>query len=116
MYRVHPLYFYRFATPELFFQIRRDAQNETLSQRELSKRHRVHLRTVRLALQTTEPHPRKVPRRLSPALEPHKKPLINPLIRGRPLREGDWVRLMDEHDVSVSYATLNNYARLHPQG
>ncbi|MFF9400327.1 TniQ family protein [Streptomyces sp. NPDC014744] len=104
---------YTYATSELFFQIRRDAQDEGLTQRELCSRYRVNFRTVRLALQTVEPPPRKVPRRLSPALEPHK-PLINPLIEQGLSAKEIWVTLMDDHNVSVSYSTLNSYVRLHP--
>jgi hypothetical protein len=44
---------------ELFEQIRRDRRVEGLSIRELAERHRVHRRTVRQALASALPPPRK---------------------------------------------------------
>ncbi len=60
---------------ELFEGIRRDHRREDLSIRELATRHGVHRRTVRQALASAEPPPRKVPERVAPKLE-----LIAPLI------------------------------------
>jgi lambda repressor-like predicted transcriptional regulator len=53
---------------ELFERICRDRQQEGLSIRELSRRHRVHRRTVREALASPIPPPRKTPARTAPAL------------------------------------------------
>jgi DNA-binding transcriptional regulator YhcF (GntR family) len=44
---------------ELFEQIRRDQRAEGLSIRELAEKHRVHRRTVRQALASAVPPPRK---------------------------------------------------------
>ena len=60
---------------ELFEAIRRDHRREELSIRELATRHGVHRRTVRQALESAEPPPRKAPERAAPKLE-----LIAPLI------------------------------------
>ena len=56
---------------ELFEQIRRDRRVEKLSIRELADKHRVHRRTVRQALASSVPPPRRVyPRRQRPAIDP----------------------------------------------
>lgn len=57
---------------ELFERIRRDRRLEGLSIRELAERHRVHRRTVRQALASALPPPRKrYPRRPRPAIDPY---------------------------------------------
>ena len=57
---------------ELFEQIRRDRRCEGLSIRELAERHGVHRRTVRQALASPQPPPRKeYPRRPRPAIGPY---------------------------------------------
>jgi hypothetical protein len=57
---------------ELFEKIRRDRRVEKLSVRELADRHRVHRRTVRQALTSAIPPPRKAyPRRPRPAIDPY---------------------------------------------
>ena len=56
---------------EIFEQIRRDRRLEGVSIRELAERHRVHRRTVRQALVSAVPPPRKqYPRRPRPASTP----------------------------------------------
>ena len=56
---------------ELFEQIRRDRRREELSIRELSEKHGVHRRTVRQALASAVPPPRKTyPARRRPAIDP----------------------------------------------
>jgi len=56
---------------EQFESIRRDARDGALSIRALADKHRVHRRTVRLALADATPPPRKPPVRLAPVLGPH---------------------------------------------
>lgn len=57
---------------ELFEQVRRDRRVEGLSIRELADRHRVHRRTVRVALASAVPPPRKAyPPRARPAIDPY---------------------------------------------
>ena len=65
---------------ELFATIRRDARIEGLSIRALAKRHNVHRRTIRQALDSAEPPARKPPARSSPKLDPYK-PAIDTTLR-----------------------------------
>jgi transposase len=58
---------------EQFEQIRRDRERAGLSIRELARRHGVHRRTVRQALVSPLPPPRKSPeRRPAPKLGPYR--------------------------------------------
>ena len=54
----------------MFADIRRDAGVEGLSVRELARRHKVHRRTLRAALESAQPPARKSHVRSSPRLEP----------------------------------------------
>jgi lambda repressor-like predicted transcriptional regulator len=54
---------------EQFAAIRRDHRVEGLSIRALADRHHVHRRTVRQALESAVPPPRRSPQRVSPRLE-----------------------------------------------
>ena len=58
---------------DVFASIRRDARVEGLSVRELARRHGVHRRTVRAALASADPPPRKIQVRVSPRLAPFKE-------------------------------------------
>ncbi|PZS12414.1 MAG: hypothetical protein DLM60_22410 [Pseudonocardiales bacterium] len=55
---------------ELFERIRRDRRLEQLSVRALAERHEVHRRTVRQALDSALPPPRKAYPRPAPAIGP----------------------------------------------
>ena len=57
---------------EQFAAIRRDHRVEGLSIRALADKHRVHRRTVRQALESAVPPPRKTVLRVAPRLEPFK--------------------------------------------
>ncbi|MDQ1536199.1 MAG: hypothetical protein QOE58_592, partial [Actinomycetota bacterium] len=57
---------------ELFENIRRARRDEELSVRELASRFGVHRRTVRQALDSPWPPPRKTPNRDAPVLGPYK--------------------------------------------
>ena len=105
---------------ELFAAIRRDARVEELSIRALAKRHGVHRRTVRQALVSAMPPPRKVPVRSSPRLDPFKD-AIDAMLRSdldaprkqRHTATRILARLLDEHDaISVSYSTVRDYVRV----
>lgn len=61
------------STVDVFASIRRDARVEGLSVRELARRHEVHHRTVRAALASAEPPPRKVQVRVAPRLAPFRE-------------------------------------------
>jgi ATP-dependent DNA ligase len=82
---------------ELFAGIRRDARVEGLSIRQLAERHAVHRRTVRQALASAVPPPRKTPVRTSPWLDPFKVAVVEPMLvaSGSQLPEGEswWAEL-----------------------
>jgi transposase len=102
---------------ELFEAIRRDRRREGLSIRELAHKHQVHRRTVRQALTSAVPPPRKPRVFAAPVLDP-VKPLIDAMLRqdvDAPKRQRHTARrilarLVDEHGVTnVSYSTVRDY-------
>lgn len=102
---------------DLFEAIRRDHRREDLSIRELATRHGVHRRTVRQALASAEPPPRKTPQRAAPKLD-LVAPLIDVMLREdltAPRKQQHTARrvlarLVDEHGVrDVSYWTVRDY-------
>ncbi|WP_081684176.1 IS21 family transposase [Granulicoccus phenolivorans] len=103
----------------VFEAIRRDRRDDPdVSIRELAVRHGVHRRTVRQALASAEPPPRKVPVRTAPVLDP-VKPLIDAMLRqdlDAPRKQRHTAlrvreRLLDEHQVEVAYSTVRDYVR-----
>ena len=103
---------------ELFEAIRRDHRREELSIRQLAERHRVHRRTVRQALASAVPPPRKTRVFAAPVLDP-VKPLIDAMLRQdldapkkqRHTARRILARLVDEHGVTaISYPTVRDYA------
>ncbi|MET3808498.1 transposase [Nakamurella sp. UYEF19] len=109
---------------ELFAAIRRDARVEELSIRELADRHRVHRRTVRQALASALPPPRKTPVRVSRRLEEHKSVIdgwlkddLDAPRKQRHTARRVLARLVDEQAaVDVSYSTVRDYlARRRPE-
>ena len=102
---------------ELFEAIRRDHRREGLSIRQLATRHGVHRRTVRAALASAEPPPRKTPQRAAPKLD-RVAPLVDAMLREdltAPRKQQHTARrvlarLIDEHSISdVSYWTVRDY-------
>jgi len=102
---------------ELFEQIRRDRRIEELSIRELAERHGVHRRTVRQALASAVPPPRKTysPRR-KPAIEPFAMVIDGWLIEDKtaPKKQRHtarrvWQRLVAEHGATLSEVTVSRY-------
>jgi transposase len=103
----------------LFADIRRDARVEECSIRELADRYRVHRRTVRAALASAIPPPRKTPARTSPRLASFKE-FIDAMLRSdldapkkqRHTARRILARLVDEHGASdLSYSTVRDYVR-----
>jgi transposase len=102
---------------ELFEQIRRDRDREGLSIRALAARYRVHRRTVRQALGSPLPPPRKRPEgRPAPALGEYRA-LIDEWLeadRAAPRKQRHtarriWRRLVDEHGAQVAERTVREY-------
>ena len=102
---------------ELFEAIRRDARREELSVRALAKRHGTHRRTVRRALASAVPPPRRIPVRVAPKLDPVRS-LIDGMLRAdldaprkqRHTARRVLARLVDEHGMSgLSYSTVRDY-------
>jgi transposase len=102
---------------ELFEQIRKDSRAEGASIRELADRHRVHRRTVRQALASAVPPPRKAyPPRPRPAVDAYAQ-----LIDGWLLADKDvprkqrhtarrvWQRLVAERGATLSEVTVSRY-------
>lgn len=98
---------------DLFASIRHDARVEGLSVRELARRYNVHRRTVRAALESAVPPPRKVPVRSAIRLDPFK-PYIEGMLREdlvaprkqRHTARRILARLVDDHAASeLSYST-----------
>jgi transposase len=104
---------------ELFEQIRRDREFEGLSIHALAGRHGVHRRTVRQALESPLPPPRKRPGgRPAPKLGAWRA-LIDSWLeadRAAPRKQRHtakrvWERLRDEHGVEVSERQVRRYVR-----
>jgi transposase len=102
---------------ELFEQIRRDQRAEGSSIRELADRHRVHRRTVRQALASAVPPPRKAyPRRRRPAIDRYAGVIDGWLLADRdaPRKQRHtarrvWQRLVAEHDATLAEVTVSRY-------
>jgi transposase len=102
---------------ELFEQIRRDRRLEQLSIRELADRHGVHRRTVRQALGSAVPPPRKAyPPRRRPAIDPFVSVIDGWLIadmdaprKQRHTARRVWQRLVAEHQATLAEVTVSRY-------
>ena len=102
---------------ELFEHIRRDRRDEGVSIRGLADRHRVHRRTVRQALRSALPPPRKQASRAAPKLGPYveiiREWLVADLSAPRKQRHTArrvWERLVDEYGATVAEATVRAVA------
>ena len=101
---------------ELYGAIRRDARRDGMGIRELAARYGVHRRTVRQALESASPPPRKQRCFPAPRLGPGK-PLIDAMLRAdldaprkqRHTARRVLARLVDEHNLEVSYSSVRDY-------
>jgi transposase len=102
---------------ELFEQIRRDRRAGGSSVRELAVRHHVHRRTVRQALGSAVPPPRKAyAQRPRPALGPYMQVIDEWLLADREVPRKQrhtarrvWQRLVAEHDATLAEVTVSRY-------
>jgi transposase len=102
---------------ELFEQIRKDRRVEGSSIRELADRHHVHRRTVRQALESAVPPPRKsYPQRPRPAIDAYAAVIDGWLLADRlvPRKQRHtarriWQRLVAEHGAALSEVTVSRY-------
>jgi transposase len=102
---------------ELFEQIRRNRRVEELSIRELAQRHRVHRRTVRQALASALPPPRKAyGHRSRPAIDPYVEVIDSWLLGDREVPRKQrhtarrvWQRLVAEHGAQLAEVTVSRY-------
>lgn len=104
---------------ELFEQIRRDGEREGLGIRALAERHGVHRRTVRQALESAVPPPRKVAVGMpAPKLGEYRELIDGWLVADRhaPRKQRHtarriWQRLVDEHGACVAETTVRDHVR-----
>ena len=102
---------------ELFEQIRKDRRVEGASIRELAGRHRVHRRTVRQALDSAVPPPRKpYLQRPKPAIDAYAGVIDGWLLADRDVPRKQrhtarriWQRLVAEHGATLSEVTVSRY-------
>jgi len=102
---------------ELFEQIRRDWRAGGSSIRELAVRHHVHRRTVRQAVASAVPPPRKAyQQRPRPALDPYVQVIDGWLVADRDVPRKQrhtarrvWQRLVAEHGATVAEVTVSRY-------
>ena len=101
---------------ELFEHIRRDRREDGVSIRGLARRHRVHRRTVRQALKSALPPPRKPVAKAAPRLGAHRATIREWLTadlsaprKQRHTARRIWQRLVDERGASVAESTVRAY-------
>jgi transposase len=103
---------------EQFERIRREHREEEVSIRELARRHGVHRRAVRQALESAVPPPRQPYRRTKPAIGAHAAVIRRWLTedqdaprKQRHTARRIWERLVDEQGATMSEVTVRRYVR-----
>lgn len=98
---------------EQFERIRRDHRDEEMSIRGLSKKHKVHRRTVRQALANATPPQRKTPERVSPVLGGYVEQVrtwLSEDLKVKPKQRHTarrvWQRLVEEEGVDVAESSV----------
>lgn len=102
---------------ELFEQIRKDRRTGGVSIRKLADRHHVHRRTVRQALESAVPPPRKpYPQRPRPAVDGYAAVIDSWLLadqqvprKQRHTARRIWQRLVAEHGATCSEVSVSRY-------
>lgn len=109
--------------PALFAAIRKDAADDRrLSVRQLSQRHNVSQRIVGQALASPTPPPRKQRVAVRNPARERTRSTIDTIIDGYAAAHGGqpptvtqvWERLLDEHDITVGFATVHRYMSDYP--
>lgn len=103
---------------ELFEAIRRDHRLKGVSIRELAREHHVHRRTVRQALESAVPPPRKEPVRSSPVMGPYEATIREWLEADKDVHRKQrhtshrvWTRLVSEYGADVGESTVREVVR-----
>lgn len=104
---------------ELFEDIRSDRRREDLSIRALADKHRVHRRTVRQALASAVPPPRKpCPARARPAIDPWVELIDEWLLADKEVPRKQrhtarriWQRLVEERGATLSEVTVSRHVK-----
>lgn len=103
---------------ELFEAIRRDHRLEGLSMRQLARKYKVHRRTVRQALESAVPPPRKEPVRSAPVTGPYVATIREWLVADKEVHRKQrhtahrvWTRLVSEHGADVGESTVRELVR-----
>jgi transposase len=103
---------------EQFERIRRESREEGVSIRELARRHGVHRRAVRQALESAVPPRRQQRERPRPAMGPHEATVRRWLEEDRsaPRKQRHtarrvWERLVDEEGATLSEVTVRRFVR-----
>ena len=98
---------------EQFERIRREHADGGLSYRALARRHRVHRRTVRQAVENAVPPARKTPERAAPVLGAYEATVRRWLVadkdaprKQRHTARRVWQRLMDEEGAVVAESSV----------